>query len=183
MSEAQAPITNQTNGAAADGELVPVTVPLPRLAVSLSGPELLRRLDALARKGKLPGYTPGATDGTGPTFSCAAFGTPFDGRLEARLADGRLSFAARLKPLVPWLFSVFMVLSVWPGVLLAESLIATYFGSVAASWTWWWYMPLTAPATPWAIWWAIKRSRALVHDDAHRVVAKLATDLGVEVLK
>lgn len=162
-------------------ELVPLTEPLPAVRTALSGPELLRKLDALARRGKLAGYEPGK--GAGETrFSAAAFGAPFDGRLEGRLAGGRVVFAARIKPLWPWVFAVVMVLSVWPGVLLAESLVASYFGATAASWTWWWYMPLTAPTTPWAIWWSVKRSRALIHDDAHRVVRKLAGELGAEVV-
>jgi hypothetical protein len=92
-----------------------------------------------------------------------------------------VEFSVAIKPLLPWVFAVMLVLSVWPGVLLAESLMTTYFGRAVGSWTWWWYLPLTAPTTPWAIWWSVRRSRALIHDDAHRVIAALATELRAAV--
>ncbi len=90
-----------------------------------------------------------------------------------------LRFDARIKPLIPLIFAVVLAASVWPGVVLTESMIASFFPtSTAWRYTWWWYMPLTLPFAPWAFWSALKRSRASIHDSAHRAIAKIAGELG-----
>jgi hypothetical protein len=169
-----------------DTKLAPVRTKLAAAAV-------VARLDALARRGKLAGFVP-AKGGSGDLFYASAFGTPFDGELVCRYetavqggsagaggsAGGTLVFHTRLKPTIPWVFFALLVLSVWPGVLLAESLMASYFPAGWSVWTWWWYIPLTLPTVPWGMWWGLKRSRALVHDEAHRVVRRISAELGAD---
>lgn len=122
----------------------------------------------------MAGFEKGA--GRGALFEVEAFGSPFDGVMRAYASEGtggtELRFEAGLKPLMPWVVGAVLVLTVWPGVWLTESMLA----SLAPSWTWlwgttwWWYLPLTAPFVPWMMWRTLKQSRALVHDSAHKAV-------------
>lgn len=179
---------------------MPISVPLPRVRVAgLSLPEALARLDTAARRGRMAGLAlpePGAPRRAGaPLFSVAAFGTPFDGLLEA-FADGpapasavggaerasgvemTLRFRVRLRPLVPAVFLAVLILSIWPGVLLMDSFLGLIPGSSTWWPTWWWYVPLMVATSPLAWRTAWGRSRATAHDSGHRMVAKIARELG-----
>lgn len=151
--------------------------PLPLVRFDHAPDEVIRRLDTAARRGKLPGFaSPGST---GSLFSVAAFGTPWDGVVEAhvreRMGNGCLiEPRSRLKRLGPVIFGIVLALSIWPGVLLTESLIASYFPAGWSKWTWYWYLPMTVPTMPWALWWSIRTSRAQIHDSAHRAVQAIA---------
>ncbi len=144
---------------------------------------VVRTLDELARRGKLPGFVAGS-GGSPWLFQADAFAAPFDGRLRATAApepDGRtrLHTAVSVKPLWPWCFAVAMILAVWPGVVLTESLLASFFPHTPWTWqyTWWWYMPLSVPSAPWAIWHALSRSRTAARQSAAELVANLARAL------
>lgn len=149
---------------------------------------LLAALDRLARRGKLAGYSvEGLREGA--AFTVGAHGSPFDGLLEARLlpdSEGdpgvlRLAFAPRVKPAAVWIAGVVLALTVWPGVVLTESLIASVFpGSSAWTYTWYWYIPMTAPFAPLALWQAVKRSRASIAAAGREVVERLRNDLAGE---
>jgi hypothetical protein len=151
--------------------------PLPMVRFECAPEEVIRRLDATARRGRLPGFmSPGPS---GSLFSVAAFGSPWDGVVEARLrervgAGCLIEPRCRLKRLGPAIFGVVLALSIWPGVLLTESLIASYFPAGWSKWTWYWYLPLTIPTMPWALWWSIRTSRAQVHASAYRAVLAIA---------
>lgn len=147
---------------------------LPELSSPLSGVEIVAKLDAAARRGKLPGFRkPDASNvGSDVLFVITDFGTPFESILEARAtpsASGSvLGFAPKLKPTMPWIFIASLALSIWPGVWLTDSMIRTYFPSY--TWSFWgtcaWYLPLTILPTPFAISSAFKKSRASAHTEA-----------------
>lgn len=138
---------------------------------------VLTRLEGAARRGKLAGFTHGSGE---VLFSVSDFGTPFESVLEARRVDAaglgggtRMALRARIKPLWPIVFAVMLVLTIWPGVWLTDSLMRTYFPGYDVR-TWIWYLPLTAPFCPWGFWSAIKRSRASARADLETMVPKIA---------
>lgn len=177
-----------------------------RLETLRSAEEVLATLDALARRGKLPGFVvgpggvEGAADGTSAPpeaappetatrgqwlFAVDAFSSPFDGQVRAWVDRGTgqagtgLTFEVRLKPLWPAVFVVSMLLAIWPGVVLTESLLASFFPHTPWTWvyTWWWYMPLSIAGTPFAIHDAIGRSRKGAAASAQEVIGELRAAL------
>lgn len=156
-----------------------ISGPLPEVSSPLSGVEIVAKLDAAARRGKLPGFHKHIASNGGASksdtdilFILTDFGTPFESILEARATPSGsgsiLRFTPKLKPTMPWIFIATLVLSVWPGVWLTDSMIRTYFTSY--SWSFWgtcaWYLPLTILPTPFAISSAFKKSRASAHKEA-----------------
>lgn len=144
---------------------------------------IVATLEHAARRGHLPGYrrVPDAL------FRVDAFGTPFDGEVRARASvDGattRLSLRARVNPRGPVIFGLVLAASIWPGVVLTESMIASFFpNSSAWEWTWWWYLPLTVPCCPWAYWVAWKRSQRSVAESAREAAERIARILGGRLL-
>lgn len=145
--------------------------------------DVLRQLESAARRGKLAGFKPLPSPGL---FEVEAWGTPFEGVLLARegaaAADGATSwsYSTRLRPAWPWGFGTALVLSVWPGVVLTESML----GAMLPGWTWlwgttyWWYLPLSIVGGAWAMWVALKRSRASIHASAHEMAGKIDALLG-----
>ncbi|MBL8762700.1 MAG: hypothetical protein JNM07_00335 [Phycisphaerae bacterium] len=138
----------------------------------------MERLDRAARRGKLAGFERGSG---AVLFSASAFGSPFDGVVEARhdAVRGILSFRWRVRPMMPWLFVLLTVVTIWPGVWLTDSLLVTYF-----SWyripTWWWYVPLSVLPLPWVARAAVQRTRASIDASARERVADIARELGIE---
>lgn len=155
----------------------PLTLPLPEVGTALPAQEVTSRLDLAARRGRLPGYSTGG--GGGALFEMRDFGAPFEGVLRARLDGGTLRFSTSLQPRMPVVMAVILLLSIWPGVWLTESAMASIFPSspVMWKWTYWWYLPLAIVSSPWAMWSAIKKSRESVHAGAHGLIAKVAAEL------
>lgn len=145
---------------------------LPSVRTDLAPQQILRKLDAAARRGKLGGFTPGES-GTGvgpaPLFTVRDIGTPFDGEVAATFAGGELAFTTRLYRRLPAIFAAILIVSVWPGVWLMESLMNVYWPS-AGAYTWWWYVPLTVLTGPPAYLAAMKKSRGALHEDAVKVI-------------
>jgi hypothetical protein len=160
---------------------------LPRLISPLSGIEVVSKLDAAARRGKLPGFHKG---GAGPNggeevlFHLTDFGHPFESILEARSAPhgsgSALQFSLRLRGRMLWIFIISMVLTVWPGVWLTDSMMRTYFsGYSLGMWgTCAWYLPLTVPFVPLGIWRAIQKSRSSAHASAVELIENVRTFVG-----
>jgi hypothetical protein len=155
--------------------------PLPNVLSPLSSIEILSRLDNAARRGKLPGFHKGDGD---VLFFLADFGTPFESAL---LAQGTpsgsgtsLIFSLRIKPLMPWIFIASMVLSVWPGIWLTDSMLKTYFSGYTMSiwWTCVWYLPLTVPFVPIGTMQALKRSRVSAQEAAIELIRKVQALVG-----
>lgn len=154
-------------------------VPLPRVETTLDPQGALAKLDAAARKGKLPGLHPG---GRG-LFELEAFAQPFEGDVicTAAAVDGRtiLSFQTRLRRKMPWVFGLILAFTIWPGVWFTESMLSTWFPSAQWLWgtTYWWYLILTVPTSPWYLWSAIGKSRRGAHASAHEQIREVATIL------
>lgn len=158
----------------------PSPTALPAVRSPLSGIEVVKRLDEAARRGRLPGFTRGPGDGQ---FQLADFGAPFESILHGRTvlsgSGCEVRFHTRLKPLAPWIFFAVLVLTVWPGVWLTDSMLKTYFDGYAAKpdsiQTWWWYVPLTIICIPLSMLPALKKSRASAHKEALALIEKIGT--------
>ena len=154
---------------------------LPTVESPLSSAEILAKLDAAARRGKLPGFERATGNAL---FRLADFGTPFESILEARATPNgpgcTLSFALRIKPAMPRVFLATLLLSVWPGVWLTDSMLRTYFSAYTMNfwWTCVWYLPLTLPFVPVAMKQANKRSRASARAEALLLIAKVQELVG-----
>lgn len=156
--------------------------PVGRLPVALADDEIRARLARAARRGELPGYhaAPAAPTGrsAGPLFTITDFGFPFESRLLGRREPEAIAFEIKLKPLLPAIFIALLLLSVWPGVWFTESMLETYLpGTLLTKWVWWWYMILTVPFLPWAMWAAIKKSRLSARAEAERLLEKIRAAL------
>jgi hypothetical protein len=128
------------------------------LPTDLSGAEVVARLEALSKKGKLAGFE---RDGTAASF--AAHGTPFDGRVEVAVADGHAAFSLRMGRKAPTIFAVALLVSIWPGLPITDGFLQSmlWYERLTAGWfdTWMWYIPLCALPAPLAFRSALRKSR------------------------
>lgn len=151
------------------------------LVVSLPREEVFARLEALARRGKLPEFSPGKER---VLFSVHAYGAPFDHRLEgvARQVGPslRISLRLRMLPKLPAIFGILTLLSIWPGVWLTDSMLRTYFNTYDYQ-TWMWYLPLSIVPLPWALRAMFRRSRAAAFASARESLAIIIPALGASV--
>lgn len=151
-------------------------------------------VDALrnaSRRGKLAGFrtldTPPESGGGASTRRCVCdiFGSPYDRDLFITIEPGGESGGAgeggstvrldtRLRRKFPVIVIVVMVLALWPGVWLTDSLLVTYFSWYPRSeWvTWAWYVPLMLLAVPVLIK-QYRSSEAAAAQEAAKVVRKL----------
>lgn len=170
-------------------------VALPSVATALPVAAVVERLDGLARQGKMAGFHAGPPKGKaglggGPAdvaFHVTDFGMPFETVLTAHARPGVggeqgqtvFDFSMRLRPLMPLVFLVVLITTVWPGVWLTDSLLRVYFPSYGSfldtrAWaTWMWYLPLTVPFVPLSMWTAVKRSRASGYTEAKEIVQRI----------
>lgn len=160
-----------------------------QIACPITPAEVLDRLDAVARRGKLPGYHPGSTAAGSPLFEITDFGAPFEARLIAAAhpsaAGTDLSFEApRLKPLFPWIFGLILILTVWPGGWLTDSMIRSYWEWYSST-PWWstyvWYLPLTVPFCPMAMHSALRKSRTSAAAEVPAILTKIAAATGGQI--
>lgn len=143
----------------------------PTLRSGLSAAEVLDRLDRLSRRGRLPGYH--ATPSGG--FKVALFAEPIDRELIATIepdaAGVVIRFRARMKRRMPAAFAATIVVSIWPGVHLVDSLIP-------ASWGWWptwtWYMPLVILPIPATVPGMLGKSRRRAEEHLAEQVERIA---------
>lgn len=156
---------------------------LPEVHTPLSPALILERLEAASRRGKLAGWQSPATKPApfGASFAIKDFGHPFESILLGHTAESseggtRLTFTTRIQPLLPAIYLVVLVASVWPGVWLTDSLIRTYFTGYTFN-TYYWYMPLTVPFVPWGMWSAWKKSTRSARTDARELVERVRAAL------
>lgn len=166
------------SGSAVGGEL-------PRVHSPLSADEIVKRLDALARQGKLPGFAKGEG---GVLFRTAAFSEPFDRELLARAepaagaagsgAKGTtLRFSLRVLPRVPLIYAAVIGTTIWPGVWLTDSMLKTYFDWYKVE-TWWWYMPVTVLPLLWAMPRMWRKCARAAEESAREMIGKIAEGVG-----
>ncbi len=124
----------------------------------------------------MPGWT-GESSASG-LFDVADFGRPFESNMIAEVESEspgctKLRFSLRAKPAVPLIFFLGLVLSVWPGVWLTDSMLRSYFTGYDYK-TWMWYLPMTVPFVPWGMWSAWKKSRASAFNEALDILDKIS---------
>lgn len=145
------------------------------LPTSLTADAIVERLAVASKRGRLAGF---ARPGGGVLFVVDAFGTPFDGVVEARFesdsSGGRLRFALRMKRRLPIIFAIVLVATVWPGLYFTDQLIPGEWGWIP---TWWWYLPLTIVPIPWAWRAAMRKSRATMEASAREAIGKVRAEL------
>lgn len=156
-----------------------VSAALPDVRTPLPAAEIVERLERLSKRGKLPGFARGSGE---VLFIVEAYATPFEGVVEARAQTAAeatlLKFSYRMLQKLPVIFAVVCVLTVWPGVILTDSLMKTYFPEFTESVpTAWWYLPLTVLPFPWMWVSWLKKSRAMGRQSAQEQIAKISAEL------
>lgn len=175
----------------------PRPAPLPAVRASLATDQIVERLDKASRRGKLPGFRR-ARPGSPIAFVIEVFGKYFDRRMFVRIdgtapgamgagsvPESTLRFDSRVKPSRVVVFWAVVVLSIWPGVLLTDSLLATYFSWYPREFwvTCLWYLPLTVVPVPW-MWRAWWRESAVIADaEARKSIGDIAGHLGATVVE
>lgn len=145
--------------------------------------EILNRLEKASRRGELPGFERGgpAINGSAATFHADADAVPFEGIVvavatpEAQGTGTMLTLSVRLKPRMPWIFLVSLVLAAYPGVILTGSMLRTLAPGATWLWetVWWWYFPLAVVSIPLAFFPAVNKSRKLAAASAAEVASKI----------
>lgn len=159
---------------------------LPMVECDLAPEQVLERLGAASRRGRLPGYQNHGEPG-GVLFSVIAFGHPFDGVVTATAAPTgrvtRLAFRCRVLRRMPIAFVGAMVLTVWPGVYFMDQLMI----QIAPGWretvpTWWWYLPLTILPLPWIAVSLARRTRRSLGESTRTAIDRIAAELAGRVV-
>lgn len=151
---------------------------------SISPSEALAAFAERARRGKLAEYRNGPLGSKGGDFSVEAAAAPFDHKLVGSFESAEQATLIRLRlhrhGWMPLIFAVILIVAVWPGVWLTDSMLVTYFGWYS-SWvrsmpwlTYAWYLPLTAGPLPWMWKGFIRKSRAEAHESAAEMAAAIA---------
>ncbi len=120
---------------------------IPDLSVGLTAQEVVAFLERKSQQGKLPGFRRDPSSST--TFRLALYGAPYDRDLVVSVspvsAGSTLRFRSHLKRTIPLVVIFTTIITFWPGVLLTDSLMSTWFPSwyPKQTWvTWAWYFPL-----------------------------------------
>lgn len=173
-------MSDQTVSSSTAGEARPDWGRLAYVTTGLAPTRVLEKLDRLARDGKLAGFRALGTGG----FEVSAFGEPFDRRLVATMtADGtrlRLDFRASLVARMPVIYALVIAVSIWPGVWLTHSMLATYWNWYGRwdQWvTWAWYMPLTIVPLFFVLPKMVRKSERACHEHAEEQIRKIAENV------
>lgn len=160
---------------------MPESETLSPITCAMAPSEAINALERLSKRGKLAGFRRIGER----AFAAAAHGTPFDrelvGTVEATGEGSRVAWSMRWKRTIPAIFAATLIVSVWPGLPLTDSILSTYWGwysgvTGSGGWlrTWMWYLPLTVPFAPLAWRSAIKKSRRSSIEHARETIEKIA---------
>jgi hypothetical protein len=138
----------------------------------------IETLNKLSRKGKLAGYR--QLDAR--SFRVQIFGNPYDNEMIGRIdAGGEASIVelhTRLLRRLPTLMIAVFVFATWPGVWLTQSMMDAYVpGTLAATYTYHWYLFLMAVSVP-AMWKQFTKSQRAAREHEQEVIAHLREVLG-----
>lgn len=147
------------------------------LRTPLAPGEAVARLLKLSRKGKLAGFE----KRTDTEFRVSVFGTLYDcqmiGRAQPADDGSTIILTTSLLKKLPVTIIVVFALATWPGVILTESLLESYFpGSLVARYTWWWYIPLMLVTVP-ALIKQYKGSMRAAYEHEQEVIEKIRAAL------
>lgn len=147
-------------------------------SVAMDRVGVVRRMRALSQRGKLPGF-----EETADGFKALAYGWVFDYDLRYRVDEGpggsTLTPALELKRKMPAIVIAVLLLSIWPGVWITDSMLATYFDWYPREFwkTCLWYLPVTVLPMPWVWKTAMGRSRMLAEESARELAERIAAEL------
>lgn len=148
------------------------------IAATMDRVSVVRRMRALSQRGKLPGF-----EETSDGFRALAYGWVFDYDLRYRVDEGpggsTLTPALELKRKMPAIVIAVLLLSIWPGVWITDSMLATYFDWYPREFwkTCAWYLPLTVIPMPWVWKTAMGRSRMLAEESARELSERIGAEL------
>ena len=152
---------------------------------------MLDRLGNASRRGKLAGFHASPPDSPSP-FTIEVFGKFINRRLMVEMdpdpaspqSGSILRFENRVRPMPIVIFWGAMILSIWPGVVLTDSLLATYFSWYPRElWvTCAWYLPITILPIPWMWRMFWHQSAAIADAEARLSISKVAAHLGATVI-
>jgi len=149
---------------------------LTAISTALASEEVNARLLKMSKRGKLAGYDAQCPDGLA---SVAAHGTPFDSKLVITHQGEELGFELKLIPLMPNLFIVLLVVSIWPGLPLTDVFLSSFqwyerFVANTGVKTWYWYLPMTVLPAPFMWKSAIAKSKTSSHQSAVETIEKIS---------
>ncbi|MBY0112143.1 MAG: hypothetical protein K2Y21_04935 [Phycisphaerales bacterium] len=139
---------------------------------------VVRRMRALSQRGKLPGF-----EETADGFKALAYGWVFDYDLRYSVQEGAngstLVPTLELKRKMPAIVIAALLLSIWPGVWITDSMLATYFSWYPREFwkTCAWYLPVTVLPMPWVWKTAMGRSRMLAEESARELAERIEKEL------
>ena len=146
--------------------------PPPSIHAPLTRAEAMRRLDRSSKQGNLPGFEQRGDE----RFRALVYGDPFDRELIGVIRDERegcmIDLELRLLKKTPSLAVALVVISIWPGVWLTDSLLRTYFDWYRFA-TWMWYLPVSVLPLPWAVRAIVRRSEAAAAESARELIERI----------
>ena len=154
---------------------------LPPINSPHTSQEVVRRLESAAKKGRLPGFEAGGKGGE--LFSVDAFGQMMDYRLCAAAGPSalgtKIAFTLRAVRKVHMILAVMLIVTIWPGMWMTDSMIRSWFtGYTYPTYvTWAWYIPLAILPIPWMWWSGQKKSLAAAKVHAQEQIAKIAAEV------
>lgn len=169
----------------------PITMPPPEAAdetsetpheaagltvrTTLAPKEAMSRLDRASKQGKLPGFEQRGER----AFRALVYGEPFDRELLGTIGEGSsgsvIELRLRLLKKFPTIAIALVIVSIWPGVWLTDSMIQTYFpGYPNSFWvTAAWYLPLTVIPLPWMLRSMWRKSEGIAREELDKTIAKI----------
>lgn len=153
---------------------------LPTITTSLDRDAVLGKLTKLSKNGKLAGFE---SDGEYCLATVAAHGTPFDSEMLIRHENGRVLFELKMLSMMPRIFALLLIITIWPGLPLTDGFLAsfTWYSDFEASTgikTWYWYLPLTILPAPFAWKSSISKSKLSAQQSAIETIDSLRKALG-----
>lgn len=147
----------------------------------------MAKLSKIADRGRLPGFVPSIApvpeqDGAKPAaaFRAVAFGAPYDEELLGSVfpvgSGSEVRFRMRRLRKVPVIMAVVLILTVWPGMPLTDSMLRVYFNWYKIE-TWWWYIPLTVLSLP-VMWKQWMSSHAAAVAEAKTLIERMRAEVG-----
>lgn len=153
--------------------------------------EAITALERAGRRGKLPGFA--RADGCAFVLDCDAI--PFEYQIRGRVEPtpnptdsprSRVSLRISRKKLMPTVFAATLLFTIWPGVWLTDSLIATYwsaYGRWTGSMPWLtyaWYLPIAVLPLPWLWKSLLRKSEAMARESAASQITAIHGELNTE---
>jgi hypothetical protein len=147
---------------------------------ALGRDEVVARLTALSKKGKLAGFERDAVPGNADA-AFAAHGNPFDGQVLVRAGDGSVHFDLHMPRKWTVILGVVLVLTVWPGLPITDGFLQNFdwYARLTAGRldTWMWYLPLTVIPAPFMLRSTARKSRVSAAEHARETVERVAESI------